>query len=270
MKLASPLFLAGPLFVFAIATIEAFWLSRKGPYDWREYFASCGDLSLRILSGLLPLGLAGSALFALWDHRVFTMPVHSAWSWVALFLLQDFCYYWMHRADHRVRWLWATHSAHHSSTALNLSAAFRLGWTARLSVAPVFFAPLVLIGFSPVIVGAALAANLLYQFWLHAAWLPRLGVLEWVLNTPAHHRVHHAANPEYIDRNFGGVLIVFDRWFGTFAAEQPQIEIRYGLVDAVPSYNPIAIGLREWRGIAKDLMRARSIRAVGRAMFGAP
>jgi sterol desaturase/sphingolipid hydroxylase (fatty acid hydroxylase superfamily) len=159
---------------------------------------------------------------------------------------------------------------HHSPNELNLSAAYRLGWTARLSAAPLFFAPLVVMGFPPMIVGAALAANLFYQFWLHATWIPRLGPLERVFNTPAHHRVHHASNPEYLDANFGGVLIIFDRLFGTFVAEQAGVSIRFGLVHPVKSYNPFTIGLQEWRAILADLWRARSVRAAFRAALGPP
>jgi sterol desaturase/sphingolipid hydroxylase (fatty acid hydroxylase superfamily) len=261
----------GPLLILAAATIEGFWLQRsRGHYDWRAYFASAGDLALRIGAGLLPLGLAGAALTALWPHRLYTMPLNSAWPWLLLFIGQDFFYYWMHRADHRVRWLWATHSVHHSPNELNLSAAYRLGWTARLSVAPIFFAPLVLMGFPPLVVGAALALNLLYQFWLHAPWIPRLGLLESVLNTPAHHRVHHASNPEYLDRNFGGVLIVFDRLFGTFAEAQPHVPLRYGLTTPIEGYNPIRIGLHEWIAIARDVLAARSLGQALRSMFGPP
>jgi sterol desaturase/sphingolipid hydroxylase (fatty acid hydroxylase superfamily) len=176
----------------------------------------------------------------------------------------------MHRADHRVRWLWATHSVHHSPNELNLSAAYRLGWTSRLSIAPIFFAPLVVIGFSPVVVGAALALNLLYQFWLHATWIPRLGPLEWLLNTPAHHRVHHAANPEYLDSNFGGVLIVFDRWFGTYREELADVPVRCGLVVPIESYNPLVIGAREWLSIGRDVRSARTVRDVLISLFSPP
>jgi sterol desaturase/sphingolipid hydroxylase (fatty acid hydroxylase superfamily) len=260
-----------PVFLVLAATLEGLWLARRdGTYDWRAYFASFGDLALRMASNLLPVALAGGALLRLWNYRLYTMPLNEVWSWVALFLGQEFCYYWMHRADHRVRWLWATHSVHHSPNSLNLSAAYRLGWTVRLSVAPLFFAPLVLAGFPPVLVGGVLAANLFYQFWLHATWLPRLGPLEWVLNTPAHHRVHHASNPEYLDANFGGVLIVFDRLFGTFVAERPGVTIRYGLVEPVRSNNPIKIGLHEWRAIFRDIARAKSLRDALSAAFGPP
>jgi sterol desaturase/sphingolipid hydroxylase (fatty acid hydroxylase superfamily) len=266
-----PWMFVGPVMILGAATLEGFWLQRnRGPYDWRAYFASLGDLVLRIAFRLLPLGLATSALNWLWGHRLYTMPLQSVWPWALLFVGQDFFYYWMHRADHRVRWLWATHSVHHSPNELNLSAAYRLGWTSRLSIAPIFFAPLVLMGFPPLVVGAALASNLLYQFWLHAPWIPRLGPLEWLLNTPAHHRVHHASNPEYLDANFGGVLIVFDRWFGTYREELAEVSLRYGLVDPVKSFNPLFIGLREWMSIGRDVRAARSLREVFTSMFGPP
>jgi sterol desaturase/sphingolipid hydroxylase (fatty acid hydroxylase superfamily) len=263
------LFLPGILVL--AATLEAVWLTRRtSGYDWKAYFASLGDLALRMLLSGLPLGAAAGALGWVWSHRLYTLPLAQWWPWVALFFGQEFCYYWMHRADHRIRWMWATHSVHHSPNSLNLSAAYRLGWTARLSFGPLFFAPLVLFGFPPLLVGAALAANLFYQFWLHAPWLPRLGPLEWILNTPAHHRVHHASNPEYLDANFGGVLIVFDRLFGTFVAERLGIAIRYGLVQPLRSNNPLVIGLHEWRGIIRDILAARSLRSVLRAVFGPP
>jgi sterol desaturase/sphingolipid hydroxylase (fatty acid hydroxylase superfamily) len=271
MKPTHAWLLFGPLLILVAATVEGLWLMRsRGHYDWRAYFASAGDLSLRIVMGLLPLGLAAGALNGLWQYRLYTMPLHSIWPWALLFVGQDFFYYWMHRADHRVRWLWATHSVHHSPNELNLSAAYRLGWTARLSVAPIFFAPLVLMGFPPLMVGAALALNLLYQFWLHAPWIPKLGVLEWVLNTPAHHRVHHGSNPEYLDTNYGGVLIVFDRLFGTFRAELPDVPIRFGLTTPINSYNPILIGLHEWLNIVRDVLAAKNFRAALLSAFGPP
>lgn len=260
-----------PAFLVLAATLEGSWVQRRaGTYDWRAYLASGADLVIRIVTGALPLGLAATALSWMWQNRFFTMPMREWWTWIVLFIGQDFCYYWMHRADHQVRWLWATHSVHHSPNELNLSAAYRLGWTSRLSFGPIFFAPLVALGFPPVLVGTALAANLFYQFWLHATWIPRLGFLESAFNTPCHHRVHHASNAGYLDKNFGGVLIVFDRLFGTFAVERPGVVIRYGLLEPVVSYNPIAIALREWAAIARDVMRARSAGAVLRALVRMP
>lgn len=263
--------LLGPLLIVMAATVEGLWLWRRhGHYDWRAYLASAGDLLLRISVGLLPLGLAAAALNQLWAYRLYTMPLGSGWTWAVLLVGSEFCYYWMHRADHQVRWLWATHCVHHSPNELNLAAAYRLGFTARLSIAPIFFAPLVLLGFSPQVVGAALAVNLLYQFWLHAAWIPRLGPLEWVFNTAAHHRIHHASNAEYLDANFGGVLIVFDRLFGTFRSAIDGVAIRYGLVDPIHSCNPFKVGLREWGRIARDLLAARTLRQFLVSALGPP
>ncbi len=130
--------------------------------------------------------------------------------------------------------------------------------------------PLYFLGFNPLAVGGMLAANLLYQFWLHTDIVGRLGPLEWILNTPSHHRVHHASNAEYLDRNYGGILIIWDRLFGTFAAEKPQTEIVYGLVHPIGSANPVTIAFHEWGVMARDLGRARSWRARLRGVFGRP
>ena len=212
---------AGSILVLAIATLEGIVIRfvLKRSYDWRAYFASLADAIGRGLIRALPFGVVQALFFFLWQHRLFTVPMNNVWSWALLFLGQEFCYYWMHRADHRVRWLWANHAVHHSPNHLSLSSAYRLGWTQGLSGGALFFAPLVVLGFNPVVVVAALALNLLYQFWLHTELIPKLGPLEWVLNTPSHHRVHHASNAEYLDKNFGGVLIMFDRLFGTLAIE---------------------------------------------------
>jgi len=131
---------------------------------------------------------------------------------LGLFVSSEFLYYWHHRASHRVRWLWATHSVHHSPTRLNLTAAIRLGWTGSISGSFVFFLPLAWIGFHPLMIVGMLSVNLLYQFFIHTELSPRLGPLEWVLNTPDHHRVHHASNDACLDKNYGGILIVFDRF----------------------------------------------------------
>jgi sterol desaturase/sphingolipid hydroxylase (fatty acid hydroxylase superfamily) len=116
----------------------------------------------------------------------------------------------------------------------------------------------VVFGFHPLAVGAALALNLAYQFWLHTELIPKLGAFEWLFNTPSHHRVHHASNPEYLDANYGGVLIVFDRMFGTFADERTDVALRYGLVTPLESHNPIRIAFHEWQAMLRDLAAASS------------
>jgi len=189
-----------------------------------------------------------------------TVPLDTATAVVVLVIGQDFCYYWLHRASHRIRWFWATHAVHHSSNELNLGASYRFGWTGRLTGAAIFYVPMIWLGFAPGPVFIAAAFGLLYQFWVHTEWIPKLGWLEYVLNTPSHHRVHHAANPEYLDRNYGGIFIVFDRLFGTFVSERDDVPCRYGLVTPLRSNNPLVIGFHEWAAMARDLWQARTWR----------
>jgi sterol desaturase/sphingolipid hydroxylase (fatty acid hydroxylase superfamily) len=153
---------------------------------------------------------------------------------------------------------------------MTLLASFRLGWTNLFSAGWAFYVPLVLLGFPPVMVVTLLALDLRYQFFLHTEAVGRLGPLEWVLNTPAHHRLHHASNTAYLDRNYGGVVIIFDRLFGTLAREQPDDPIRYGLAHRAPAPNPFRLAFREWGIMLRDAWRARSLRALGRALFAPP
>jgi sterol desaturase/sphingolipid hydroxylase (fatty acid hydroxylase superfamily) len=261
-----------PLFI-GVAALEGLYLQRvRGEaYDWKAYLASLGDaLGRFVINRVVGFGIAGTAFVFVARYHMTSISMSAWWSWPVLLVAQDFFYYWMHRADHRVRWLWATHAVHHSSNAYNLSAAYRLGWTAGISGGALFFAPLVWIGFPVTAVFAAVAINLLYQFWLHTELVPRLGPLEWMFNTPAHHRVHHAHNPEYIDCNFGGILIVFDRWFGTFAEERDGVRLEYGLARPLSSYNPARIALHSWFELARELVSARGWRARWRTLWSPP
>jgi sterol desaturase/sphingolipid hydroxylase (fatty acid hydroxylase superfamily) len=239
-------------------------------HDIHETAASVGVALGDFATRLLTSGLAAAPFIFLYRHSLFDIPMNTAWSWAALFLGTEFAYYWFHRASHRVRWLWATHAVHHSATHFNLSAAIRLGWTGQLTGAFVFFLPLAWIGFSPVAIGAMLTLGLLYQFFLHTALPVRLGPLEWILNTPAHHRVHHACNAACLDKNYGSVLIVFDRLFGTFAAPPLDEPLRFGLKGRTPSHNPVAIALGEWRHLFADTARAKGVRAKLKVLLGAP
>ena len=255
------------------ATVEAGMLIRRGRrYDWKSYGVSLVDMLGRgFVHRLLGGGIAALLLYAVSRVRMAEWAMDRAWQWGVLIVGQEFCYYWMHRADHRVRWFWLNHSVHHSATQYNLSTAYRLGWTGKLTSAAVFFGPLVWLGFPVPYVVGALALNLLYQYWLHTELVPRLPrPVEFVFNTPSHHRVHHASNPEYLDCNYGGVLIVFDRLFGTCRDERPDVPIRYGLVDPVDSYNPVTIAFHAWVKLGRDLRRARGVRQVAMTLFGPP
>ncbi|MEL7356875.1 MAG: sterol desaturase family protein [Cyanobacteria bacterium J06560_6] len=232
--------------------------SQKFRFAWRESVASLcvavGHGISKLLFGVIPIGVYSF----IWEHRLWTVSLDRGWTLLLLFVGLEFCYYWYHRLAHQVPWLWATHVVHHSTTRFNLSAAYRLGWTGWLSGNFLFFSPLVWLGFDPVAVATTLSINLLYQFWIHTELISKLGWLEWILNTPSHHRVHHAANPEYLGCNFGGVLIIFDRLFGTFTAEHLNCPLIYGLAHPLRSHNPIKIAFHEWSGLFQKLKVAKT------------
>lgn len=259
------------LLVIGLVAAEWRWLARRRPaslgYDLRETAAS----TLIALGNRLirPLSAALLAPLFLWvhQHRLLDLRPQEAPGYLGAFLLVDFVYYWLHRSSHRIRWLWATHGVHHSSTRFNLSAAYRLGWTDLLSGAWLFALALVWLGLPPVVVIGALGLNLLFQFLLHTELVGRLGWLEWLFNTPAHHRVHHALNASVRDRNFGGVLIVWDRLFGTFAEAPADEALCYGLVGREPSHHPLRIVFGEWLALYRDLLQARGLRQALSLLF---
>jgi sterol desaturase/sphingolipid hydroxylase (fatty acid hydroxylase superfamily) len=260
------------LIVLGLMLLEAgyiLWV-RKGRYDPGHSVTSVGvavgnALSRPVTHGVILLIFPIIAKYAPWS-----LPADQAWVWVLGFAGVEFTYYWMHRLSHTVRWFWASHSVHHSSPEFTLPAAVRLGWTTALSGEWLLFLPLILLGFPPVMVTVLLALNLVYQFFLHTELSPRWGLLESVLNTPAHHRIHHASNTAYLDKNFGGVLIVFDRLFGTFAADDGHEPVRFGLRHGKVSHNPFVVAFGEWGAMFKDVSRARSLKAVWRAVAGKP
>lgn len=239
-------------------------------HDLAETAASLGVALGQSLVRALEAGLVAVPFLFAWRHRLLDIDQTNPLSLIALLLGTEFVYYWHHRAAHRIRWMWATHSVHHSTTKLNLTAAIRLGWTASISGNFLFFVPLAWIGFHPFAIVAMLGVNLMYQFFIHTELAPRLGPLEWVLNTPAHHRVHHACNEACLDKNFGGILIVFDRLFGTFAEKPADEPLRYGLVHGTCSKNPFRIALGEWASMFSDVRTAASLREKLRALITLP
>jgi sterol desaturase/sphingolipid hydroxylase (fatty acid hydroxylase superfamily) len=199
----------------------------------------------------------GFIVAAVYEVRLTTIPVSwGNWpSLIALFLLTDLAFYVEHRCSHRIRLLWASHSVHHSTERMVVSAAFRLSWTPILSGVFLFYLPIVWIGFDPVWVFGMVSASLTYQFFIHTELVKRVGWLEWIINTPSAHRVHHASNSEYIDKNFGGVLMIWDHLFGTYQPELPTIKIRYGLSHprSSPS-NPFVIAYEDLWQMLKEVV----------------
>ena len=179
------------------------------------------------------------------------------WAWLACFVLDDFNYYWAHRTGHRVRWFWASHINHHSSQHYNLSTALRQTWTGFIALSFVFRIWPVLLGFHPAMLATVAGVNLIYQFWIHTEAIGRCPRwFEAIMNTPSHHRVHHATNPRYLDRNYAGVFIVWDRLFRTFTREDDAEPVRYGIIRQLGSFNVLWAAFHEWIGIARDVWRA--------------
>ncbi|MEO0811890.1 MAG: sterol desaturase family protein, partial [Myxococcota bacterium] len=264
----SPLFL---LTVVLLGAVEYLWRRSDGkPWDRAGVLSTLVIMAGQVLSKAMTAALIGVVLFAAYD----VAPVHwelNHWTtWAAGFVAIEFAYYWMHRASHRVRWFWATHNVHHSPTVFILPVALRLGWTGGVTGSWIFYVPLALLGFHPVLIGTLLLINLRYQFFLHTEQVRSLGPLEWFMNTPSHHRVHHASNNRYLDKNFGGVLIVFDRLFGTFAAETADESIRYGLTEPAPNDRPLRVVFHEWTRIYRDLGHCKTASDVVAVLFGPP
>jgi sterol desaturase/sphingolipid hydroxylase (fatty acid hydroxylase superfamily) len=253
----SPTEYAVPGFV-ALVLIEMLWArrARRDAYEPRDTLTSLAFGLGSTVSALLFGGVFVALYMGLWEFRLFDVP----WAWWAFalcFVLDDLKYYWVHRFGHRVRWFWASHVNHHSSQHYNLSTALRQTWTGFLTLGFVFALPLVLLGFHPAMIAICGGFNLIYQFWIHTEAIDRMPRwFEAVMNTPSHHRVHHATNPRYLDRNYAGVFIVWDKLFGTFEPEVRGEKIRYGIVKQLGSFNLLWAVFHEWIGIAQDMWRA--------------
>lgn len=249
--------------VFAIFIAFEFYTLRKreGGYAESAQYSLKDTISNGLLSFFHEIGEVLSSIviisifYSLFEFRLFDIP-NSWWAFLLLFVLQDFMYYWFHRASHRIRWMWASHVVHHSSEKLNFSTAFRQSFTYQVSGMFLFWLPLIALGFEPMTVISVVLFNLAYQFFLHTQVVNKLGVLELVLNTPSHHRVHHARNEEYIDQNYAGTLIIWDRLFGTFVEEREDLPCDFGITRQIRTHDPIVLTFHEWRDMFADVMAA--------------
>jgi len=227
------------------------------------------DLALGVLQVLFTVVaagfLAGLYLFV-YEYRLWTAPT-SPWTWIAAFVGVDFLYYWFHRVGHRSMLAWATHAPHHSSEDYNLAVALRQGPVQPLC-SQLFYLPLALVGVPFEVFATLGAINTLYQFWIHTGLIGRLGPIEWIFNTPSHHRVHHGCNDRYLDKNHGGIFIVWDRLFGTFLAEQDTPV--YGTVKAAATWNPLLAWWLPFGDIVAKVRHAHGIVDVVRALFAPP
>jgi len=271
VQLPDPVYLAIPGFILLLGAEMLYGRIRgKVQFKTRDTMASLamgiGSLVAGAAFGFIFLAFAG----AVRPYRIADI----GWSWSAIaacFVLDDMLYYWWHRAAHRVRWLWAAHVNHHSSQHYNLSTALRQPWTDAFTPGLLFKAPLIILGFPLGMMAFVSGVNLVYQYWIHTEAVGRMPrAFEWLMNTPSHHRVHHATNPRYLDTNYAGVFIVWDRLFGTFAAEEASDPPHYGIVTNLTSFNPLVIAFHEWRAMGRDFLRARSLREIAGALLAPP
>lgn len=270
-NLPDPVDLAIPAFVaLVLAEMIAARFRDRRRYCPKDTLTSLGLGLGSTVAGVLSAGLVFA--LAVWVHQFALFEIGWAWYWfVIAFVLDDLAYYVFHRSAHRVRWFWASHVIHHSSQHYNLSTALRQTWTGFFSATFIFRLPLFLIGFPPAMVFFVAALNLVYQFWIHTETIGRMPRwFEAVMNTPSHHRVHHATNPCYLDSNYAGVFIVWDRMFGTFVAERDEDRPRYGIVRNLGSFNILWAAFHEWIGIARDVKAAPDWRARAGYIFGPP
>jgi sterol desaturase/sphingolipid hydroxylase (fatty acid hydroxylase superfamily) len=262
-----------PVFLACIGW-ESWHLARRRPsariYNWRDTLCNAA-------LALMHQGADKLTWFAVVPVYAYVYAHFRLVSWqpgwlafAVLFVAQDLLYYVFHRMSHRVRWLRAAHVVHHSSERLNLSTAFRQSFMYPLAGIWIFWTPLALLGFPPQQIIAIVLVNLAFQFFVHTQAIGRLGWIEHVLNTPSLHRCHHARNARYIDRNYGGVLVVWDRLFGSYVEEDPRDPPEYGIVEPVLTFNALTATLHEWASMFSDVIHARGLADKLRALFAPP
>lgn len=284
LEFVNPLVWGTPCFI-ALILLELSYSKthdNKDLYNWKDLLASSAmGLGATLISPLIQFISAAAIFFAVFE--IFNPEVNGVrtnimgyesfgWAWYVWLICQfldDFSYYWLHRFNHTVRFMWAAHIVHHSSNHYNFGTGIRNGWFTLL-YKPLFYMWLPMIGFHPEMVLVCLGIEALWQFQLHTKYVPKLGFLEKFLNTHTQHQVHHAKNPEYLDKNHGGYLNMFDRMFGTWKEYDENIEIQHGVVHDPKSYNPFVIVSHEYKAIWKDVKKSKNLYQAFMYTFGPP
>ncbi len=264
-----PTVIAIPIFALLIFA-ESYIARRRDRPDYRDVkdtwiniLLGFGSVAFGIVFGLV----TGLIYLAAYDIAPYKFPVDAWWSWVILFLVDDLAYYVFHRVSHETRLFWNFHVVHHSSEEYNLSVAVRQSWFSGI-LHWVFYAPVMLLGFAPWMFLTMHGFNLIYQFWIYTKLIDRLGWLEYIFNTPSHHRVHHGVNEPYLDKNYAGVLIIWDRLFGSFVNESEVP--RYGIIKPLKSYNPLWINTHGWFEMISAIRARKGLAARVRCIFASP
>ncbi len=259
-----------PAFV-VLAIIEMIYKHKHlhQPIHYKNALTTVGLTIGSFLSSVLTNGIIVFVYTLIYKYRLFTLPVNWWVTWLICFFADDISYYWYHRMSHQVRFWWASHAVHHSSEIFSLSAGLRVPWTSNLTGTFLFWAWMPLIGIEPMMVIFMKSASVIYQFWVHTETIKKLpGWFESVFNTPSRHRVHHASDIEYLDKNHAGTLIIWDKMFGTFQEE--TIKPNYGLTKKLDTYNPVSIAFHEWRNVLSDLKRSKNLKDCLNFLFNSP
>lgn len=254
------LLMLAPLFIVCFMS-EFIYCYKKGlnTYSFKDTFANISlSLMYQASEAIFNILIISSIYTWIYKHGLQLFNQTTFLNIALLFILQDFLYYWFHFTSHKVRWLWSSHVTHHSSLKLNFSTAFRQSLTYPISGMWAFWLPLAYIGFKPDMVILIVALNLAFQFFVHTELIKKLGWAEKIFNTPSHHRVHHATNDQYIDKNFAGIFIIWDKIFGTF--EEEVEKPIYGITNQIYSFNPIKLTFHEWSSMLKDIIINKDIR----------
>ncbi len=264
-----PQYISIPIFALLIA-IEAWLIYRQNREEidrkdtWTNIALGFGSVGFGLIFGLF------NGLTYLWIYEItpFKMPMNMWWAWLILLFADDFLYYWFHRVSHEVRFFWNFHVVHHSSNKYNLSVAVRQSWFSGVAHW-VFYLPLAVMGFPLWAYATMHGLNLIYQFWIHTELVDKLPrPVEYFLNTPSHHRVHHGVNEQYLDKNYAGIFMIWDRMFGTFVGEEEKV--RYGITTPLKSYNWLWINSHAWAETWSAMKTKKTLSGKLRCLYGAP
>ena len=257
MKL-DPVTLATPLFIITIILeiVAARVGKARANYEPRDTAVSLVMGLGSTMAGVFTAGLVAASTVWVYQHRLFDIPMTAVWAWAAIFVLEDLVYYWFHRISHERRFWWAAHVNHHTSQHYNLSTALRQTWTGGIAGTWSLWLTLAWLGFPPPMIATQKGISLVYQYWIHTEVIGKMPRwFEAVFNTPSHHRVHHARNAVYLDRNYAGILIVWDKLFGTFQPELDEVPCKYGVVKNLGTFNILRVAFHEWIAMGADVLR---------------
>jgi alkylglycerol monooxygenase len=267
----NPVGLAVPIF-FSLMALEIFiaWFQKKEVYRVNDTVANLGcGIGDQLIGLFAKVFTVGIYTWVFQNFALLNLDAQNPWVWAVGFILIDFFYYWYHRESHLVALFWSTHSVHHQSEDYNLAVALRQSWFAKF-FAWIFYIPVAIFGISPSVFLICYSLNLFYQFWIHTTLIDRLGIIELVFNTPSHHRVHHCTNERYLDKNYAGVLIIWDRMFGSFQRELESDPPVYGVLAPIQTWNPIVANISPLQKICTRAWNTQNPSLFFKTLFNPP